>query len=255
MPFVAPTVVLQQVAYAQLLANASRAFTQVTVAVGDRLAIIARADDADATFTSVSNTGTAALSAWTRTQNTGTVAVNCRHAVFTATVTGAGTMTATVASAAATTRFSSMDLYIATGAAATNTFVAASARQLSITPASIASYIATSAADWTAGASNGATFVPVGQGQVIDLRTTDGTSQSASTGAQFSVFCAHWPDTASAGATTYGLNTPSAGTYNSVAVEFTGSTVVAAIRAQVLLTERGDAILTEASAALTTEGV
>lgn len=224
MPVVAPTVRIQELAYANLASGASRAFASETVAVGDRLAIIARSADGDHVFTTASQTaGTATLTAWARTQNTGTAGTNCRHAVFTADVLVAGTMTVSVATTASTTHPCSMDLHIATGALATNTFLAAAARQLSITPASVASYIATSAADWGAGASNGATFIPVGQGQVIDQRSTDGVDQQASIGNQFSAYCAHWSDTAGAGATTYGLNAPSAGTYNTVAVEFTGS--------------------------------
>lgn len=224
----APTVVLQQLASANTSTggtNFTRAFTAVSVVAGDVLAINMRTEDGAFHATSVANAGTATVSAWTRVQTTGAAGSKCANDLFTATVSGSGTLTATVTvtvSGGSTCR-NGGTLLVATGALATNTTLSATARQLSITPASTNSFIATFTTDWTAAASNGATFVPAGQGQVIDIRATDGVDQQASAGANSSVFCAHWTDTAGAGATTYGLSSPSAGAYNLTAVEFTGT--------------------------------
>lgn len=240
----APTVVLQQLASAITTASVgtpgTRAFTSVTVAVGDRLAINGRTEDGAYHWTAMAQTaGTATISALTRVQSTGTLSTSCGNDLFTGTVTGAGTLTitgtVTVVSGSNSNPRTGATLLIATNAAATNTFVSATARQLSITPASTNSFVATFTADWTAAASSGASFVPAGQGQVIDVRATDGVDQQATAGANSSVFAAHWTDTAGAGATTYGLSSPSAGTYTTTAAEFTATGGVAAIPASLIM--------------------
>jgi hypothetical protein len=232
----APTVVLQQLASANTAigtgagATVTRAFTSVTVAVGDRICVEGRTEDGDFHYTGVAKTaGTATLVATpTRDRTTGVASTSCGNDLFTCVVNGAGTLTLTCTIThggvigSAVVR-NGATLLVATGAAATNSFLSTTARQITITPASTNSFIATFTADWSAAASNGASFVPAGQGQVIDVRATDGVDQQASAGSSSSVFAAHWTDTAGAGSTAYGLNSPSAGTYTTTAVEFTGT--------------------------------
>lgn len=227
----APTVVIQQLASSTALSvpsngTATRAFTQVTVAAGDIIAIQGRTEDGSVHYESVALTaGTATIgTAFTRVQTTGASGSKCGNDLIVGVVGNAGTATFTCTMRSTTGTFSPRQgatLMIATGAGGYGSFLSATARQLSITPASANSYIATFTTDWSAAASSGATFVPTGQGLVIDVRATDGVDQQASAGANSSVFNAHWGDTAGAGATTYGLSTPSAGAYNLTAVEFT----------------------------------
>jgi hypothetical protein len=181
-------------------------------------------------YTGVAKTaGTATLVATpTRDQTTGVVNFSCGNDLFTCVVSGSGTLTLTctitnVSGAGSALVRNGATLLVASGAAATNSFASTSARQVTITPASTNSFIATFTGDWTAAGSSGATFTPAGQGQVIDVRATDGVDQQVGQGASSSVFCAHWTDTAGAGSTAYGLNSPSAGTYTTTAVEFTGT--------------------------------
>jgi hypothetical protein len=180
-------------------------------------------------YTGVAKTaGTATLVATpVRDQTTGVANTSCGNDLFTCVVSGAGTLTLTctitnVAGVQTLVR-NGATLIVATGAAATNSFQSTTARQVTITPASTNSVIATFTADWSAAASAGASFTPAGQGQVIDVRATDGVDQQASAGGNSSVFNAHWTDTGGAGSTAYGLNSPSAGTYTTTAVEFTGT--------------------------------
>jgi hypothetical protein len=227
----APTVVLQQLASSTALSvpnnsTATRAFTQVTVAAGDIIAVQGRTEDGSWHYESVALTaGTATMgTAFSRLQTTGPAGSKCGNDLIVGTIATAGTATFTCTIRSTTGTASPRQgatLVVASGAAGFNTFLSATARQLSITPASTNSCIATFTTDWSAAASNGASFVPAGQGQVIDIRATDGVDQQASAGANSSVFNAHWTDTAGAGATTYGLNSPSAGAYNLTAVEFT----------------------------------
>lgn len=231
----APTVVLQQLASAQTTigtsagSTATRAFASVTVAAGDRIAIETRTEDGAYHFTAAAKTaGTATVTTLGRVRSTGTASATCSNELFLGTVTAGGTLTITltltnVTGAAQNQPRNGATLMVATGAAATNHFISHTARQMSIMTADNNSWVGTFTTDWTAAASNGASFTPAGMGQVIDVRATDGVDQQASAGLNSSVFCAHWTDTGSRATTTFGLSSPSAGTYNTIAVEFTAS--------------------------------
>lgn len=234
----APTLVLQQLASALTsftgsgTFTATRAFTQVTVAAGDQLAINIRTEDGWYHGTSVANAGTATVSAWTRVRTSGAVQTSCGNDLFTASVTAGGTLTPTVTmtstNGVATARTGGT-LVVATGATASASAVG-TVRQLSYLTTSPASAVFTFTADWTAPASNGATFTPSTFGQVIDIRATDGVDQQTTAGANSSIFAAHWTDTGTAATTTFGLATPSAGTYTTTLLEFLGTSTAAVAR-------------------------
>lgn len=195
------------------------------MATGDLLCVNGRTEDGNAKYTAASSSGTAVTSAWTLAQSTGTANTNCGNALLVASVTSGGTLTVTVTlttgGSGANPR-NGATLIVATGAAATATAVSTSARQLSYLTTGANSAVFTFTTDWSAAASSGATFVPASN-QVIDVRATDGVDQQATAGTNSSVFAAHWTDTGSVATTTYGLSSPSAGTYNTILAEFTAA--------------------------------
>lgn len=186
-----------------------------TVAAGDILVALARSADGSQGYSSMTSTGTATVSSWTKAVDIGTTSATTRNALFTATVTAGGTVTPSITVTGGTAVPLTVSLFVITGASSVTSVNSTTARQASkaITSGSI---VISSTGDWAANASTGAAFTPAG-GTVV-LRQTDGVDQQATAGQQFSEYVAYWTNQ-SAGTTTYGLSTPSAGTYNTIVVE------------------------------------
>jgi hypothetical protein len=231
----APSLVVYKDAYTSSLgAVTTRVLTQITVATGDVVAVVAEVADIGQQVTALAKTaGTSAIGTITLNQ-ANTLTSQCGIGLFTFTVTSGGTLTLTATFNASVNAIgNTFWTYVATGCGGvgnTGKTQASTLPTVSLTTGNH-SYVIAHAADWSATGAATTTLTPAGS--TLDAHETDGVADQAANGTQFSSRGGHWPDVA-AGTVAYGISAPTLGTnkYSQVACELLAGPDTAAMPAQ-----------------------
>lgn len=227
----APTVVVYKNAYGTDTQGTPdiRALTQITVATGDVIAVVAHCADYASgpghVISMAKTAGTATISTPVLQQEAGTTS-QCGCELLTCTVSAGGTLTLTLTfSITNSIGRCTAWTYVATGCTGLGNTGKTTASTLPTASlvTSANSYVIAMAADWAATGSATTTMTPAGY--TLDAHETDGVADQGTAGIDYSSRGGHWASV-SAGTVAYGIASPSSGTalkYGLVVCELKGA--------------------------------